>query len=82
VDQLPETAFKALEGVRVWMVDCLRYSDSYTHSNYARTLGWIERVKPKMAILTHMAHDFDYERLLRELPAGVVPGYDGMIVSL
>ena len=79
---LSETAFKALEGVDTWIVDCLRYSESYTHSNFERTLGWIGRVKPRMAILTHMAHDFDYVRLSDELPSGIVPGYDGIIVDL
>ena len=81
VDVLPETAFAALEGVDTWVVDCLRYNTSYTHAHLERTLGWIERVKPRMAILTHMAHDFEYHRLLRELPAGVVPGYDGMVLK-
>lgn len=82
VDQLPEAAFEALVGTEVWIVDCLRYSDSYTHSNLERTLGWIERVKPRMAILTHMAHDFDYATLSDRLPAGVVAGYDGIMVEL
>jgi phosphoribosyl 1,2-cyclic phosphate phosphodiesterase len=81
-DALDETAFAALKGTEVWVVDCLRYSDSYTHSNLKRTLEWIERVKPRMAILTHMAHDFDYDTLFSELPSGVVPGYDGIIAEL
>jgi phosphoribosyl 1,2-cyclic phosphate phosphodiesterase len=81
-DQLPETAFAALAGVDTWIVDCLRYNVSYTHSHLARTLDWIARVKPRMAILTHMAHDFEYARLSCELPAGVMAGYDGMVIEL
>jgi len=81
-NELPETAFEALAGTEVWVVDCLRYAESYTHSNLKLTLSWIERVKPRLAIFTHMAHDFDYETLSRELPAGVVPGYDGLVIEL
>ena len=81
VDALSETAFAALQGVDTWIVDCLRYGTSYTHAHLERTLEWIARVKPRMAILTHMAHDFDYQTLLRELPAGVVPGYDGIVLQ-
>ncbi len=81
-DGLPESAFKALEGVEIWIVDCLRYSKSPTHASLEMTLGWIDRVKPKLAILTHMAHEFDYEQLSKELPAGVVAGYDGMAIEL
>jgi phosphoribosyl 1,2-cyclic phosphate phosphodiesterase len=39
-------------------------------------------VKPKRAILTNMHVDLDYETLLRELPRGVEPAYDGMTLSL
>ena len=82
VDVLPETAFEALERTEVWLVDCLRYGKSYSHSNLENTLGWIDRVKPKLAVLTHMAHEFDYDTLAAELPPGVVPGYDGMVIEL
>jgi hypothetical protein len=29
-----------------------------------------------------MAHQFDYDTLLKELPANVVPAYDGMTIHL
>jgi phosphoribosyl 1,2-cyclic phosphate phosphodiesterase len=38
-------------------------------------------VKPKRAILTNMHVDMDYARLVRELPPGVEPAYDGMTLS-
>ena len=82
VDELPEAAFEALAGVEIWVVDCLRYEPSYSHSYLERTLQWIERVKPKTAILTHMAHEFDYEKLSNELPDGVFAGYDGMVAEI
>lgn len=82
VNVLPDTAFAALAGVKYWVVDCLRYTPSYSHSHLERTLEWIERVKPKQAVLTHMAHEFDYDKLSSELPAGVVAGYDGMALEI
>lgn len=82
VNELSEKAFEALAGVEIWVVDCLRYELSYSHSYLEQTLGWIERVKPKTAILTHMAHEFDYEKLSKELPDGVFAGYDGMVVEI
>lgn len=82
VNVMPEESFAALEGVKLWVVDCLRYTPSYTHAHLALTLEWISRVKPERAILTHMAHDFDYATLAAELPAGVEPGYDGLVVEL
>ncbi len=82
VNVLPAGAFEALEGVDTWIVDCLRPTPSRSHSDLANTLAWIVRVKPRLAVLTHMAHEFDYDMLAKTLPSGVVPGYDGMVITL
>lgn len=81
-DHLPETAFEALAGVEVWAVDCLKYSESHGHSHLKRTLEWIAHVKPKRAILTHMSHEMEYERLKSELPPCAEPGYDGLVIEM
>jgi phosphoribosyl 1,2-cyclic phosphate phosphodiesterase len=82
VDGLDEAAFTTLEGVEIWIVDALRYTPHPSHSHLARTLEWIARVKPKRAILTNMHVDLDFERLRAELPPGVEPAFDGMVISL
>ena len=82
VDALDEAAFAALEGVDCWIVDALRRTPHPSHAHLARTLEWIARVKPARAILTNMHVDMDYETLRRELPPGVEPAYDGMILRL
>lgn len=78
----PPESLKTLQGLDVWVVDCLRYSDSATHAKLEMTLAWIREVKPKRAILTHMAHDFDYDTLKSQLPENAEPGYDGLCVEL
>lgn len=82
LDRMPESAFDALEGVKVWVVDALRYDPHPTHSHLAQTLDWIARVQPERAILTHMTWDMDYETLRRELPKGVEPAFDGMVIEI
>ena len=82
VVKLDEGAFAALAGVEIWIVDCYRRTPHPTHTHLARTLEWIERVRPKRAILTHMDRELDYDTLRRELPAGVEPGYDGLTIEL
>ena len=66
------------EGVDVWVVDALRRKPHPTHPHLAMTLDAIARLNPREAILTHMDQSMDYATLLAELPAGVVPGYDGL----
>lgn len=79
---LSEEAFHALEGVKLWVVDCLRDEPHPTHSHTAQTLEWIARVKPARAVLTHMNEKLDYEELKRRCPAGVEPGYDGLVLTV
>jgi len=81
-DAIPDESFEALEGIEVWIVDCLRMEPSYSHAHLDLTLSWIARAKPKRAILTHMSHDLDYETLKASLPEGVEPGYDGLQFEL
>ncbi|HTT84066.1 MAG TPA: MBL fold metallo-hydrolase [Rhizomicrobium sp.] len=82
VNGLDDAAFAALEGVDCWIVDTLRYTEHPSHAHLAMALGWIERLKPRRAILTNLHVDLDYEKLKRELPPGVEPAYDGMRIEL
>jgi len=82
VNELPEEAFALLDGIAVWIVDCLRERPHPSHAHLARTLAWIERVGPGRAILTHMNHELDYFALARRLPPGVEPAYDGMVIDI
>lgn len=79
---LPEESFPYLENLDLWVVDCLAYRVSDSHSNLENTLEWIKKFKPKRAILTHMCHELDYEELKSKLPKNVIPAYDGLIIDL
>ena len=81
VAELDESAIQALAGVETWVVDCIRQAPHPTHSHLERSLGWIARVRPRRAVLTHMDETLDYESLRRILPPGVEPGYDGLVLE-
>lgn len=81
ISGFPDGAAEMLEGLDVWIVDALRYSPHVSHFHVKRALEWIERLKPKRAILTHMTPALDYDALMRELPEGVEPAYDGMTID-
>ena len=78
VVNLDEAAFAALAGLDVWIVDALRYHPHPTHAHLERTLAWIDRLKPRRAILTNLHIDMDYATLCAELPEGVEPAFDGL----
>lgn len=78
---LPEETLNALQGIDTFIVDALRYEEHPSHAHLDMALGWIDRIKPKRAILTNMHIDMDYQTLLKELPTNVRPAYDGMILD-
>lgn len=81
VVKLDDAAYGTLEGVDTWLVDCFHRKPHPTHAHLHLTLEWIERVKPRRAILCHMGPTLDYQTLVGELPDGVEPGYDGMVLE-
>lgn len=79
---LDAAAFAALAGVRVWIVDCLRFKPHPTHAHFDLVMDWIARVRPERAILTHMNHEADYEEIAARCPPGVAPAYDGLVIEV
>lgn len=82
VNHLDDQAFRVLDGVKVWVVDALRYDPHPTHAHLDLTLSWIERLKPERAILTHLDRQMDHATLEAQVPEGVEVAYDGMILTL
>jgi phosphoribosyl 1,2-cyclic phosphate phosphodiesterase len=78
VSDIPETSWPFIENLDLWIIDGLRYAGHPSHFSLSDALSWIERFKPKRAVITNMHSDLDYEVLRQTLPEGVVPAYDGM----
>ena len=82
VNNLPDESMKKLENLDLWIVDCVRYEPHYSHSHFDQTMTWINKLKPKKAILTHMGHWLDYNELNSKCPQNVEPGIDGMVITV
>lgn len=82
LNDIPQDSWHALEGLDLWIVDALRYAHHPSHFSLGDALSWIERFKPRRAVLTNLHSDLDYEELRRQLPAHIVPAYDGMQLTL
>lgn len=79
---IPSNSLPALENLDVWIVDALRYAPHPSHFSLADALQWIDRLKPKRAILTNLHSDLDYSVLKTQLPAHVEPAFDGLQIDL
>jgi phosphoribosyl 1,2-cyclic phosphate phosphodiesterase len=82
LSNLPEASVAALTGVKVWIVDALRYRPHPSHFSVEDALTWIERIQPGRAILTNLHSDLDYDELRTKLPPHVEPAFDGLTIDL
>ncbi len=79
---LNEKALATLEGVDTWVVGCFQRASHWVHANLEQVLSWVERLRPRRTVLTHLGTDMDFGWMTRNLPSGVEPGYDGMILEM
>jgi phosphoribosyl 1,2-cyclic phosphate phosphodiesterase len=82
VSDIPEASWPFLRDLDLWIIDGLRYTGHPSHFSVNDALSWIERFKPRHAVITNMHSDLDYEVLRHSLPAGVEPAYDGMRLTI
>ena len=45
-------------------------------------MNWIELLKPKKTVLTHMNYEVDYDFILSKVPKIVFKRYDGMKIKI
>ena len=77
VVKMPDKNFKILKNLDLWIVESLREQPHEAHAHFELTFEWIDKVKPKTSVLTHLGHE-DYDHILSICPKNVYPGYDGM----
>ncbi len=82
LNDIPPESFPALENLDLWIVDGLRPAAHPSHFSLGEALNWIDRFRPRRAVITNMHSDLDYEVVRRSVPEGVVPAYDGMRIEI
>jgi len=80
VSEIPEPAWPLLRGLRLFIVDAVRYRPHATHFHLDAAVAVARRVGAALTVFTHLNHDFLHRRLEAELPAGMVPAYDGLVL--
>lgn len=79
---IPEYSVDVLKDLDVLIIGALRYNPHHAHLSIDQAVELIGSLKPKRAILTHMGHELEYEKLNSELPDYIEPAYDGMEIEL
>ncbi|HKV41183.1 MAG TPA: MBL fold metallo-hydrolase [Blastocatellia bacterium] len=79
---IPDEACARLRGLDLLIIDALRFKTHPTHMTVDAALGYIERLRPQRALLTHISHDIMHHQTSTSLPANVEIAYDGLQVDV
>ncbi len=81
VNAIPPEALDHLAGLDLWIIDALRIRPHPSHFHLDEALSWIEKMKPRRAVLTNLHNDLDYGTLVRQLPEHIRPAHDGLVLA-
>ncbi len=80
--ELPEQALNMFRGVTLLVINALFRTPHPTHLSISEAVSAAQRVGAKATYLTHLTHRTAHADLERELPAGIAPAYDGLVVTV
>lgn len=82
--EIPPRELKILKEsqLELLIIDCLRPNPHQTHLHFAKTVEYIKEISPKLAVLTHLGHEWDHLELMNKLMEhgveNTIPGQDGL----
>jgi phosphoribosyl 1,2-cyclic phosphate phosphodiesterase len=79
---IPEETCARLKGLELLVIDALRFKKHPTHMSLEQALGYIQRLEPRRALLTHISHDIKHAETSEHLPERVEIAYDGLAVQV
>lgn len=80
---IPEESLEAVRGTEILVVNALHHNPHFSHLNLEEALGFIEKIKPRQAYLTHISHHMGRCADVNPgLPEGVELGFDGLVVEV
>lgn len=82
VSCIPESSMQLLTGLDALVLGVLRPQPHETHFSLAEGLEVVERLQPKSAYFTHIAHKLDHETTNASLPPHIRLSYDGLRIDL
>ena len=74
--------YSHFKNLKFLIIDCLWYKFHPAHFNLDRSLYFINKFKPKKAILSNLSPVLDYNQLKKVIPKNVVPAHDGLTIEL
>ena len=82
MNNIPEEEFEKLKGLDHFIINCVKYGKHISHFSLEEAVEIAQKVGAKHSWLTHLSHQLPcYNELAAELPEGILPAYDGLILE-
>ena len=82
MNHIADEEFEKLKGLDHFIINCVRRGRHISHFSLEGALEVAQKVGAEHTWLTHLSHQLPkYEDLLKELPDGVEPAYDGLHID-
>ncbi len=79
---IPDLTLAQLQNLDLLIIDALGYKPHPTHLSLEQSLAYIEQLKPRRALLTHISHELKHAEVNEKLPQNVALAYDGLQVEI
>jgi len=80
---IPPEEMKKIKGTKILIINALRWEAHLSHNSIPEAIEIINQIKPSKAYLTHLSHQAGkYDDLMKKLPSGIEPAYDGLVINL
>ncbi len=76
--KIPEPEFDKLKGLKVLVLDALRYRKHPTHFSIDEAVEAAKKINAKQTYFTHMTHDVVHDEVNAKLPKGIELAYDSL----
>lgn len=82
MSKLPESELSKLRGLEHVTLNTVSYHPHHSHFSLDEALELAGKIGARHTWLTHLSHAFPrHEEFCRQLPPGVQPAYDGLVIS-
>lgn len=82
VKTIPDEAMRSLQGLEVLVLSALLSRPHPLHLSIPEAVMAAQRVGARRTFFTHLTHETTHAALAQQLPAGIAPAYDGLVIDV
>ena len=82
MNHIPDEEYEKLQNLDHFIINCVRRGRHISHYSVEQAIEVAHKVGAKHSWLTHLSHQLPcYEDLKKELPEGILPAFDGLVLD-